>query len=96
AWVEVQVETEGYIHELDEQLQKLIQKKPFIERLFIRQQRLRANRNLDEQTSEAITLTDLDPKTVFRKKVESAYPDGKGEDLLQTFDEVMELMRQSE
>lgn len=96
AWVEVQVETDGYIHELDEQLNKLVEKKPFIERLFIRQHRLKANRNLDEQTTEAITLTDLDPKTVFRKKVESAYPEGQADDLLQTFDEVMELMRQGE
>ncbi len=95
AWVEVQVETEGYIHELDEQLNKLIQKKPFIERLFITQRSLQINRNLNEQISEAMELSNLDPKTVFRKKVSAAYPDGQGEDLLQTFDEVMELMRQT-
>jgi exonuclease SbcD len=96
AWVEVQVETESYIHELDDQLNKLVQKKQFIERLFISQRRLKAVLNLDEQVSEAMTLTDLDPKTVFRKKVESAYPEGNTDDLLQTFDEVMELMRQKE
>lgn len=96
AWVEVQVETEGYIHDLDEQLNKLVQKKQFIERLFIKQLRLRPHRNLDEQIAEITELTDLDPKTVFRKKVESVYPDVQVDDLLQTFDEVMELMRQRE
>ncbi|MCW3113730.1 MAG: Nuclease SbcCD subunit [Segetibacter sp.] len=96
AWVEVQVETESYIHELDDQLNKLVQKKSFIERLFISQRRLKPLLNLDEQVSEATTLTDLDPKTVFRKKLESAYPNGQTDDLLQTFDEVMELMKQSE
>jgi exonuclease SbcD len=96
AWVEVQVETESYIHELDDQLNKLVQKKSFIERLFISQRRVKPLLNLDEQVSEATTLTDLDPKTVFRKKLESAYPNGQTDDLLQTFDEVMELMKQSE
>ncbi|GEO09679.1 exonuclease SbcCD subunit D C-terminal domain-containing protein [Segetibacter aerophilus] len=96
AWVEVQVETDGYIHELEDQLNKLIHKKVFIERLFISQRKLKPLLNLNEQVSEAMTLTDLDPKTVFRKKLQSAYPQGDADDLLQTFDEVMELMRQSE
>jgi len=96
AWVEVQVETEGYIHDLEEQLHKLVKNKSFIERLFIRQLRLRPARSLDEQTAEATALTDLDPKTVFKKKVESAYPDGQTDDLLQTFNEVLELMREGE
>jgi len=96
AWVEVQVETDGFIYDIEEQLNKMTENKPFVERLFIRQQRLRALRNLDEQTADAITLTDIDPKTVFRKKAESVFPDGEIDDLLQTFDEVMELMRQRE
>jgi exonuclease SbcD len=96
AWIEVQVETEGHIYELNEQLHKLIKNKPHIAQLFIRQTKLKPPRNLDEQTADAMALTDLDPKTVFRKKAESTYPNGQTDDLLQTFDEVMELMRQGE
>lgn len=94
AWVEVQVETDGYIYELDEQLHQLVEKKSFIERLFISQRRRRPDRSLDEQSGEATTLADLDPKEVFIKKLEAAFPDGDTTELLQTFDEVLELMRQ--
>jgi DNA repair protein SbcD/Mre11 len=81
---------------LAEQLNKLVEKKPFIERLFVRQHRLKPNRNLDEQISEATALASLDPKEVFKKRLQSAYPEGQTDDLLQTFDEVMELMKQAE
>lgn len=95
AWVEVQVETEGFIFDLEEQLNALIVDKPFIERIFPRQLRIRAARNLDEQTVEAMALTDLDPKTVFMKKCNAEYPDQDPADLLRTFNEVMEYMTQN-
>ncbi|SDZ84226.1 exonuclease SbcCD subunit D C-terminal domain-containing protein [Pedobacter hartonius] len=96
AWVEVQVETETFIFDLDEQLNSLIAGKPFIDRLFPRQIRIRAAQNLDEQTAEAMALTDLDPKTVFIKKCQSEYPGEEQPDLLRAFHEVLEYMAQKE
>jgi exonuclease SbcD len=96
AWVEVQVETETFIFDLEEQLNSLIAGKPFIGRLFPRQFRIRAARSLDEQTEEAMALADLDPKTVFLKKCSAEYPEEEHADLLQAFSEVMEYMVQKE
>jgi exonuclease SbcD len=96
AWVEVQVETETFIFDLEEQLNSLIANKPFIGRLFPRQFRIRAARSLDEQTEEAMALADLDPKTVFLKKCSAEYPEEEHADLLQAFSEVMEYMVQKE
>ena len=78
------------------QLQKIIQKKPYIERLFIRQVRQKPDCNLDQQLTEALSLRALDPKEVFKKRLRAAYPGGETIDLLQTFDEAMELMKQVE
>jgi exonuclease SbcD len=96
AWVEIQVETEQYDHELEDQLYKLIAGKPFIERLFIRQNRIRPVKNLDEQTPEAMALTDLNPTSVFTKRCDAEFPEGNYEALLQTFGEALELMSQKE
>ncbi len=96
AWVEVQVETAVNIFDLEEQLNILIADKPFIERLFPRQLKIRPSQNLDEQTEEAMALTDLDPKTVFLKRCSSAYPGEDPGELLFTFNEVMEAMAQNE
>lgn len=96
AWVEVQVETEGFIFDLEEQLNTLITNKPYIERIFPRQISVRAARNLDEQTGEAMALNDLDPKTVFLKKCAAEYPDQDQTRLLHTFNEVMEYLTQQE
>lgn len=96
AWVEVQVETETFIFDLEEQLNTLIVNKPFIERLFPRQLRTRAVQNLDEQTHEAMALTDLDPQTVFLKRCEAEYPEEDHAELLLTFKEVLEYMAQKE
>ena len=96
AWVEIQVETEAFIFDLEEQLNSLIAHKPFIERLFPRQFRIRAAQNLNEQTEEAMALTDLDPRTVFTKRCASEYPDQDHSVLLSTFNEVLEYMTQKE
>lgn len=93
AWVEVQVETDGFIHGLDEQLQALIADKTFVERLFVKQFRKKAATTLPTVT-QALAL--LDPKTVFKQKAEAVYNNAPIEDLLQTFDEAMELMTQQE
>ncbi|MEO6549049.1 MAG: exonuclease SbcCD subunit D C-terminal domain-containing protein [Ferruginibacter sp.] len=91
SWIEVQLETDILVHDLEEQLNKLIVTKPFIERFFLKQQSSKHSIRIDEQTNEMIYLTDLDPKIVFRKKCESAYPGTDFSDVLQTFDEALEL-----
>jgi exonuclease SbcD len=96
AWVEIQIETERYDHDLEDKLNKLIAGKPFIERLFIRQNRIRPVMNLDEQAMEAMSLTDLNPLSVFTKRCDTEFPDGNYEELLQTFGEALELMNQKE
>ena len=98
AWVEVQVETEGFIFDLEDQLQALIVHKPFIGRIFPRQYRIRAAKNLDEQSEEALSLSDLDPKTVFLKRCAAEYPQGQEPDreaaLLAAFNEVINHMEE--
>jgi len=96
AWVEIQVETETVIYDLEEQLNSLIADKPYIERIFPRQFRKRAARNLNEQTEEAMALSDLDPKTVFLKRCETDYTAEEQPALLLTFNEVLEYMAQKE
>lgn len=96
AWVEVQVETDKYLPDLDEELHKLIVKKPFIGRLFIRQNRLRPGKNLNEQTEEALSLTDLSPTSVFKKRCEGAHAEQDYSELLQTFEEALEKMEDKE
>ena len=96
AWVEVQVETDSYIHSLNEELNQLITGKDFIERLFVRQIKLKPSWQLDDQTDEALMLTDLDPRTVFLKRCECEPALDDHSALLQTFEEVLERMGQQE
>ncbi|MET1054081.1 MAG: exonuclease SbcCD subunit D C-terminal domain-containing protein [Pedobacter sp.] len=96
AWVEVQVDTETFIFDLEEQLNTLIADKPFIERLFPRQFRIRAAKNLNEQTEEAMALSDLEPRAVFLKKCAAEYPEDDQPDLLLSFNQVLEYMAQRE
>ncbi len=95
AWIEVQVETEAYIHNLNEDLNQLIEGRPWIERLFVRQLKLRPAATLDTQTDESLTLADLDPVTVFLKRCEAELPQGDYGVLLQTFREALEAMDQT-
>ena len=92
AWVEVQVETPGFIFDLEEQLNLIIADKRFIERIFPRQLRIKPAKNLDEQSTESMTLTDLDPKSVFLKRCASEFPEEDLTDLLSAFNEVRERM----
>jgi exonuclease SbcD len=96
AWVELQVETETFIFDLEQQLNTLIADKPFIERLYPRQLRIRSAQNLDEQTEEAMALSDLDPRTVFSKKCAAEYPEEDHPELLLSFNQVLEYMAQRE
>jgi exonuclease SbcD len=97
AWAEVQVETDGYIPDLDGQLAQITQTMPHLERVFTRQIRLKPTIALDAQSFNQLTnLQELAPKEVFRKKCDSVYGDGEYSDLLATFDELLEKMAQTE
>ncbi|WP_256013085.1 exonuclease SbcCD subunit D C-terminal domain-containing protein [Desertivirga xinjiangensis] len=96
AWVEVQVETDKFIHDLDEQLNKLRENKAFIDRFFSRQVRSRPLMNLDQQLAEVAALTDLEPKTVFLKRCEAEFGEADYMDLVKTFEEALEQMGQKE
>jgi exonuclease SbcD len=96
AWVEVQLQTEVYVADLDEQLDELKVRKPFIERFFSRQNLTRIRTPLNEHTEEAMALSDLDPKVVFIKKCASEFGEADCQELVETFEEVLEQMSQKE
>jgi len=95
-WIEIQLETDGIIHDLDDQLNHLIRNKTFIEQLFIRQNAIRKTKKSDEQTEEILNLNDLDARSVFKKKIESVFPGKEMSEMLKTFDEAVELFRNNE
>src|SRR5690606_6693543 len=81
AWVELQINTETFIHDLQEQLEYIRFQQPFIERFFPRQIRSRAIKNLAEQTEELTILNDLTPKNVVLKKCSIEFPENHSEEL---------------
>jgi len=95
AWTELQVETESYDYGMEEALNKLIADRPYLEKLFIRQNRTRPLMNLNDQT-EAFALADLSPASVFMKRCEAEMPGADYSSLVQTFTEVIELMAQED
>ncbi|PRY53220.1 exodeoxyribonuclease I subunit D [Arcticibacter pallidicorallinus] len=94
AWVELQISTDRFIHDLDEQLEKLKEGKPFIERFFPRQIKTRASMSLNEQSILESALHELEPRAVFLKRCESELPEEDHGELLQLFDEILEKMAQ--
>lgn len=95
-WIEIQLETEAIVHDLHEQLNHLIRNKNFIEQLFIRQNTIRKAINADEEVQEILSLNDLDPRSVFKKKIESAFGANEQSEMLKTFDEAVELLQNGE
>lgn len=96
AWVEVRVEVESTITDLEEQLSALMAGKKFIERFCTRQLKTKVNAAIDQMAPQAMSLNDLEPKEVFLKRCLSEFKDADFTDLVATFDEVMELMKQEE
>jgi DNA repair protein SbcD/Mre11 len=96
AWVEIQLETPLFIHDLEEQLSQLKAKKTFIERFFIRQIKVKPVTSSEHQADEILELADLDPKEVFLKKFKAEYGDGDYTGLLRTYEEALQYMPQKE
>jgi exonuclease SbcD len=89
-WVEVQLETEGYIYDLEDQLGRVLTSKQRIERIFPRQISLRALSNLAQETEETLELVNLDLKSVFRKRCLIEFGESDFSELMHTFDEAVE------
>jgi len=96
ALAEIQVETDSYIHDLDNQLAAFLEKKDHLQIIFSRQTRLIPAQSLDQQVPEMQSLHELLPKDVFQKKCETVFPEEDFADLLHTFDELLELMHQQD
>jgi exonuclease SbcD len=92
AWAEVQVETESYLPNLEENLRTILAGKTDLELVTCRQLRLSPKVTLDAQVQADLHLHDLQPKDVFRKRCEAEFPELNHTDLLQTFDELLENM----
>jgi exonuclease SbcD len=92
AWAEVQVETETFLPNLEENLRELLCGKTDLELITCRQTRLVPKITLDAQVQADLHLHDLQPKEVFRKRCEAEFPALSHDELLQTFDELLERM----
>jgi exonuclease SbcD len=92
AWAEIQVDTESFIPNLEDNLRELLGDKTGLELITCRQNLVRAKVTLDTQVQEELHLHDLQPKEVFLKRCEAEFPNLAHEDLLQTFDELLENM----
>ena len=92
AWAEIQVDTESFIPNLEDNLRELLGSKTDLELVTCRQNLIRGKVTLDSQIQEDLHLHDLQPKEVFRKRCEAEFPELNHDDLLQTFDELLENM----
>jgi len=91
-WVEVQVETESFILDLNEQLNQIVIGKTHIEHVFIKQIRQRVYPSVSETVNEYLSLNDLTPREVFQRKCATELPEGSYKEILETFDEALVLM----
>lgn len=96
AWIEVHLETHSFIPDLEEQLEKFRDLKPFIERLFIRQIRAAQAKSLDSDIEETVTLSELTPRDVFLRRCEAEAGGADFAELLDTFNEALEHLQQEE
>jgi len=96
AWVEIQLQTEHFLFDLEDQLQAIVKPYAHIGQLFIRQLRNRPYRGITTDMPEAMSLRDLSPREVFIQKCAAQLPESEREELLTSFDEAMELFRQQD
>ncbi|MDA3614544.1 exonuclease SbcCD subunit D C-terminal domain-containing protein [Polluticaenibacter yanchengensis] len=94
-WVEIQIQTDGFVPELYEQLNAI--KPDFVEKLFIRQIKTTTGLVKNTGTDTAWHLSDLKPVDVFKQKLvaENIEEETAGE-LLLTFEEALVLLQSKE
>jgi DNA repair protein SbcD/Mre11 len=98
AWAELQVELEAPIPDLNQQLEEILKLKTGELQLLIHRPPIirSARQTLEQQVREEADLHTLGEKDVFLKRCESAYPESDHTELVATFSELLELMRQEE
>jgi exonuclease SbcD len=93
AWIELQLITDKFEVNVQEEFQSILKTKPFIEEFFLRQIRNTPVKSLSDQVDKAFELADLNPRSVFIKKCESLNVDETtSKELLETFDLAVNMM----
>ena len=96
AWAELQVELDAPLPDLNQQLEEILKLKTNELQLLIhRPPIIRTSRQtLEQQVHEEVDLYTLGEKDVFLKRCESVFPESDHTELVATFSELLELMRQ--
>ncbi|WP_242927413.1 exonuclease SbcCD subunit D C-terminal domain-containing protein [Pontibacter vulgaris] len=96
AWAELQVELDVPLPDLNQQLEEVLQlKKDELHLLIHRPPIIKAARqSLEQQVQQEVDLHTLAEKDVFLKRCEIAFPESDHTELITTFSELLELMRQ--
>ncbi|KAA6430812.1 exonuclease subunit SbcD [Rufibacter glacialis] len=94
AWAEVQLQYEHNLHDHTSRLQEAFALQPQVQLLIHRPQRTIDHQSLEQQVPQEQDLADLKPKEVFLKKCEEALEADTYQNLVSTFDELLELMGQ--
>jgi DNA repair protein SbcD/Mre11 len=93
AWLELQLITDKFEVNVQEEIGSILSNKPFIEEYFLRQIRNTPVKSLSEQVDKAFELADLNPRSVFVKKCETMNVDEEtAKELLETFDLALNMM----
>jgi exonuclease SbcD len=96
AWAEVQLQYEHNLHDHTARLHEAFALQDQVQLLMHRPLRTIDSQSLDQQEAPEQDLTDLKPKDVFLKRCEEAMEQDTYQDLVSAFDELLELMPQSE
>ncbi|MBB6612476.1 exonuclease SbcCD subunit D C-terminal domain-containing protein [Pontibacter sp. Tf4] len=98
AWAEIQLELDAPLPDLNQQLEEVLQLKKDELHLLIHRPPIfkRERQGLAQQVQEEADLHTLNEKEVFLKRCQSAFPDSDHTELVNSFSELLELMRQEQ
>jgi DNA repair protein SbcD/Mre11 len=98
AWAEIQLELDTPLPDLNQKIDEMLElKKDELHLLIHRPPIIKKTREtLAQQVEEQADLHTLQEKEVFIKRCESQFPESDHTELLSTFSELLELMRQTE
>ncbi|NDK56690.1 exonuclease SbcCD subunit D C-terminal domain-containing protein [Pontibacter fetidus] len=96
AWAEIQLELNAPLPDLNQQLEEILQRKQDELHLLIHRPPIikRERQTLEQQTPEEADLHTLKENEVFLKRCQSAFPESDHSELIASFSELLELMRQ--
>lgn len=98
AWAEIQLELDAPLPDLNQRLEEALQHRQHELQVLIHRPPIykKATQTLEQQVQEESDLQILTEKDVFLKRCQSAFPDSDHTELVSTFSELLELMRQEE